>query len=107
MMDIMLDPRFKALHIVESLVRCRNATKLSFEYDAKVVILFRMLFFDQLNPNIIAFMTTTDDMGWELEKICLKWGFQLKVHVQMGGPIWVSHKPILPCGCHCNAHVDL
>jgi hypothetical protein len=28
-----------------------------------------------------------------------------KVHAQMGGPIWVSRKPILPCGCHCNAHV--
>jgi hypothetical protein len=29
------------------------------------------------------------------------------VHAQMGGPIWLSHKPILPCGCHCNAHVIL
>ncbi len=29
------------------------------------------------------------------------------VRVQMGGPIWVSQKPIFPCGCHCNAHVVL
>jgi hypothetical protein len=26
-------------------------------------------------------------------------------HAQMGGPIWVLSKPILPCGYHCNAHV--
>jgi hypothetical protein len=30
-----------------------------------------------------------------------------KVHAQMGGPIWVSHKIIQHCGCHCNAHVAL
>jgi hypothetical protein len=29
------------------------------------------------------------------------------VRAQMGGPIWVSHKPILPYGYHCNAHVAL
>jgi len=27
------------------------------------------------------------------------------MHAQMGGPIWVSCKPNLPCGC--NAHVVL
>jgi hypothetical protein len=31
----------------------------------------------------------------------------LRAHAQMGGPIWVPHKLIMPCGCHCNAHVVL
>jgi hypothetical protein len=30
-----------------------------------------------------------------------------KVDAWLGGPIWVSRKPILPYGCHCNAHVTL
>ncbi len=29
------------------------------------------------------------------------------VHAQMSGPTWVSQKPILFCGYHCNAHVTL
>jgi hypothetical protein len=29
------------------------------------------------------------------------------VHAQMGGPIWVSCKPIMPCDYYCNAHVAL
>jgi hypothetical protein len=29
------------------------------------------------------------------------------VSAQMGGPIWMSQKPILPCGCHYNTHVAL
>jgi hypothetical protein len=38
MITIMLDPCFKALNIVESLVRCENVIILTFEYDAKIVI---------------------------------------------------------------------
>jgi hypothetical protein len=30
-----------------------------------------------------------------------------QISAQMGGPIWMSCKPILLCGCHCNAHVAL
>jgi hypothetical protein len=78
MMDIMLDPCFKALCIVEHLVRCRNVVILTFEYDAKVVIVFLMVCFDQLNPNTTAFMTTTNDMGWELEENMFGVGLSIK-----------------------------
>jgi hypothetical protein len=30
-----------------------------------------------------------------------------QVSAQMGEPILMSHKLILPYGCHCNAHVAL
>jgi len=46
MMVIMLDTHFKALRIVESLVGCRNAIRLTFEYDAKFVILLLMVCFE-------------------------------------------------------------
>jgi hypothetical protein len=38
MIAIMLDPCFKALNIVESLVGCENVIILTFEYDVKIVI---------------------------------------------------------------------
>ncbi len=57
----MLDPHFKALHIVESLVGYENAIKLASKYDAKVVIPLLMVCFQQLNPNIVATTTTTND----------------------------------------------
>ncbi len=46
MMAIMLDPRFKALHIVENLVGCENAIQLTFKYDVKVVVPLLMVCFD-------------------------------------------------------------
>jgi hypothetical protein len=46
MMTIMLDPRFKVLHIVENLVGCGDSIRLTFEYDVKVVIPFLMVCFD-------------------------------------------------------------
>ncbi len=49
MMAIMLDPHFKALHIMENLVGCMNAIWLTFEYDVKVVVPLLMVCFDWLN----------------------------------------------------------
>jgi len=40
MIAIMLDPCFKALRVVESLVGCGNIIILTFKYDAKIVIPF-------------------------------------------------------------------
>jgi hypothetical protein len=39
MMAIMLDPHFKASHIMENLAGRMNAIQLAFEYDVKVVVL--------------------------------------------------------------------
>jgi len=104
-MDIMLDPRFKALRIVESLAKCKNATKLTFEYDAKVVILFQMVCFDQLNPNTIAFMITTDDMGWEFEENMFGVGFSIKGACTNGwinlGVTQTNSTLWLPLQCPC------
>jgi len=68
MMVIMLNPHFKALWIVEGLVGCRNAIRLAFEYDAKVVIMLLMVCFEWLKTGGIAIITTIDDVGFELEK---------------------------------------
>jgi hypothetical protein len=46
MMAIMLDPHFKILHIVESLVGCENVIKLASEYNDKIVILLLMVCFE-------------------------------------------------------------
>ncbi len=50
MMVIMLDTHFKALRIVESLVGCENVIQLTFEYDAKVVILLLMVYLNCWTP---------------------------------------------------------
>jgi hypothetical protein len=42
----MLDIGFKVLHFVENLVHIMNAIWLTFDYDAKVVILLLMVYFD-------------------------------------------------------------
>jgi hypothetical protein len=49
MMAFMLDPHFKALCIVENLVGHKNAIRLTFEYDFKVVVPLLMVCFDWLN----------------------------------------------------------
>jgi hypothetical protein len=59
MITIMLDPCFKALNIVESLVRCENVIILTFEYDAKIVIPL----FEHLNPNIVVVVITVGGIG--------------------------------------------
>jgi hypothetical protein len=46
MMAFMLDPHFKALHIVENLVGRGNVIRLASEYDVKVVVLLLMVCFD-------------------------------------------------------------
>jgi hypothetical protein len=46
MMVIMLDPRFKALRMVENLVGCGNAIQLASKYDVKVVVPLLMVCFD-------------------------------------------------------------
>jgi hypothetical protein len=105
MMDIMLDPYFKALRIVESVVRCMNATKLTFEYDTKFVILFQMVCFDQLNLNTIAFMMTIDDMGWELEENVFGVGVSIKGACTNGwtnlGVTQANSALWLPLQCPC------
>jgi hypothetical protein len=45
-MAIMLDPHCKVLCIVESLVGYGNAIKLTYEYDAKIMILLLMVCFE-------------------------------------------------------------
>jgi hypothetical protein len=74
MIIIMLDTHFKALRIVESLVGCKNAIQLTFEYDAKVVILLLMVCFERLNPIDIAFATTTNDVRLKFEENMFGWG---------------------------------
>jgi hypothetical protein len=58
MMAIMLDPCFKALSIVESLVGHENVIRLTFEHDAKVVIPLLIMCFEQLKPSTIASTTS-------------------------------------------------
>ncbi len=57
---------------------CRNAIQLTFEYDAKVVILLLMVCFEQLNLIAIAFATTINDVRLEFEENMFGWGPQLK-----------------------------
>ncbi len=78
-MVIMLDTHFKALRIVESSVGCGNTMWLTFEYNAKVVILLLMVCFEQLPaPIAIASTTTTNDVRLEFEENMFGWGPQLK-----------------------------
>jgi hypothetical protein len=58
MMAIMFDPCFKALPIVESFVGHENVIQLTFEHDAKVVIPFLIMCFEQLNPSTISSTTS-------------------------------------------------
>ncbi len=68
-MAIMLDPSFNTLQIVKSLVGQGNVIQLAFEYDAcKVVSSFLIMCFERLNLNTIAYATTIDDVGLELEE---------------------------------------
>jgi hypothetical protein len=62
MMAIMLDPRFKALHIVENLVGHMNAFLLTSEYDVKVVIHLLMVCFDLLNPDVSKYVIAAIDV---------------------------------------------
>jgi hypothetical protein len=68
MMAIMLDPCFKILHIVESLVGCDNVIKLAFEYNDKIVNLLLMVCFEYLNPSTIIVVVVVDDVRLELQK---------------------------------------
>jgi hypothetical protein len=68
MMDIMLDPHFNILHIVESLVGHENVIKLASKYNDKIVILLLMVCFEQLNPSTIIVVVVVDDVRLELEK---------------------------------------
>ncbi len=63
---------------MKGLVGCRNAIQLTFEYDAKVVILLLMVCFEQLNLIAIAFATTINDVRLEFEENMFGWGPQLK-----------------------------
>jgi hypothetical protein len=68
-MAIMLDPCFKALHIVENLVGCGNAIQLASEYDVKVVIPLLMVCFGRLNLVVgISAIAAIDVVRLELEK---------------------------------------
>jgi hypothetical protein len=56
MMAIMLDPCFKALHIVENLVGHMTAFQVAYEYDVKVVVPLLMVCFDMLNLDVGTFV---------------------------------------------------
>jgi hypothetical protein len=61
-----MDPRFKALRIVENLVGCGNVIQLASKYDVKVVPLL-MVCFGWLNPIAITFVAAIDFVGLKLE----------------------------------------
>ncbi len=63
-----MDPCFKALRIVKSLVGYENVVKLASKYDAKIMILILIVCFEWFNPNIVATTTTKDDAGLEFEE---------------------------------------
>jgi hypothetical protein len=50
MLAIMFDPCFKSLKVVENYVGCGACIRLTFEYDANVIIKFLMIIFEILNP---------------------------------------------------------
>jgi len=52
MLAIMLDPQFKSLQVVKSLVGHGDAIRLVFKYDLKVIIPLLMTCFVTLNPNV-------------------------------------------------------
>jgi hypothetical protein len=68
MLALMLDSRFKFLRVVESFVGCGNAIRFSTEYDAKEVIPFIMIFFNQLNPIVEAIVALCDEPTSHMEK---------------------------------------
>jgi hypothetical protein len=51
---------------------------LAFEYDAKDVIPLLMVCFEWLNPNTIAFVTTTNDMELEFDENVFEMGALIK-----------------------------
>jgi len=61
-MVIILDPRFKLLHVVKNLVRHGIAIWLVSKYDVKVVIPFLMMCFDRLNLIANAYVVTSFDV---------------------------------------------
>jgi hypothetical protein len=78
MVVIMLDPCFKALHIVEKLVGCGYAIQLASKYDVKVVVPFLMVCFDRLNPTTITSVIIVyfAEQELELEEDMFSVGFQ-------------------------------
>jgi hypothetical protein len=79
MMAIMLDPHFKALCIVENLVRHKNAFRLTSEYDVKIVILLLMVCFDMLNLEFGTFaIATIDVIGPKLEENMFRVGASIE-----------------------------
>jgi hypothetical protein len=57
---------------------CKNVIRLTFEYDAKVVILLLMVCFERLNPIATASTTTTNDVRLEFEENRFGWGLQFR-----------------------------
>jgi len=82
MMAIMLDPRFNALWIVESLVVHRNVIRLTSKYDDKIVIMLLMVCFEQLNLSIVVVVTTTNDEKLELEENMFRIGASIEEYSQ-------------------------
>ncbi len=68
MMAIMMDSRFKPLHIVENLVGCRNAIWLAYEYDVKIAVPFFMVCSYWLNTIAITSIAAIDITRPKLEK---------------------------------------
>ncbi len=71
----------KSLCIVDNLLGHGNAIRLATEYDAKIVILLLMVYFERLNlivVNALAVVATINVWVRNLKKICLVWGPQLR-----------------------------
>ncbi len=69
-MAIMLDPCFKCLSVVQNLLGRGNAIWLATKYDARIVIPFLMVCFEQLNLTIVNASTTIAvvDVGEDFEE---------------------------------------
>ncbi len=68
MLALLLDPRFKSLHVMESFMGCGNAIYLAIEFDVKEVIPFLMIVFDWLNLIVKAIITPCDELVLQIEK---------------------------------------
>ncbi len=61
---------------------CKNAIKLTSEYDAKIMISLLMVCFEWLNPNIVRSTTLIDDARLELEQNMFGMGALIEEYFQ-------------------------
>jgi len=80
-MAIMLDPRFKSLMCCGKFVGMWECLRLAIEYDARIVIHFLMVCFEQLKPYIVinAFIVIVIvDVGEDFEENMFDVGTSIK-----------------------------